>query len=464
MKMKTKKHGWYFLSGMLALVSFCFMGCKDEDGVAETSFDPSKPVVISDFIPKEGGWGSRLLLYGDNFGNDPTRIKVTIGGKTANVISVMNQNLYCFVPRGADTGEIEVTILDENGEELAYGDIEKKFDYKKKMLVSTLVGETNPDILDESKNFEIIDGPWGSCGGLEKMEWMVFDPNNKDRLYVCGGTKTHRVVDFAEETLGSIKFTGEASGDTNILSFTNDGQLIVVRNRTNDNQNGLFFYSPESNFQTLVKTLPARGCRAAIPHPINGEIYTSRYDKGWIGRYDPATGEYKMDKIQMPYGSLDLYVAIHPKGYYMYIMMRNKHVIYRADYDFDDKTFTTPYLVCGKYEDKGFKDGVGGNVRMNEPQQGCFVKNKEYAGQKDEYDFYFVDKQNHCVRTLTPTGRVKIYAGRPNGDGKKGFNDGDLRREARFNYPASIVWDEKRECLLVGDSNNHRIRKIAMED
>ena len=145
-------------------------------------------------------------------------------------------------------------------------------------------------------------------------------------------------------------------------------------------------------------------------------------------------------------------------------MVRNKHVIYRADYDFDEKTFTTPYLVCGKYDDKGITDGVGGNVRMNEPQQGCFVKNEEYAGQKDEYDFYFVDKQNHCVRTLTPTGRVKIYAGRPNGDGTKGFNDGDLRKEARFNYPASIVWDEKRECLLVGDSNNHRIRKIAMED
>lgn len=39
----------------------------------------------------------------------------------------------------------------------------------------------------------------------------------------------------------------------------------------------------------------------------------------------------------MPYGSLDLFVAIHPKGYYMYIMVRNKHVIYRADYDFDEK-------------------------------------------------------------------------------------------------------------------------------
>lgn len=465
MKMKTKDHGWYFLWGILALVSFCFIGCKDDEGSEESkSFDPSKPVVISDFIPKEGGWGSRLLLYGDNFGNDPAKVKVTIGGKAANVISVTSQNLYCFVPRGADKGNIEVSILGEHGEELAYGDIDEKFAYKKKMLVTTLVGETKPEILDEDKNFDIIDGPWGNCGGLEKMEWLVFDPNNKDHLYVCGGKATHRVVDFAEERLGSIKFTGEASGETNILSFTNDGQLIVVRNRTQDGQNGLFFFSPESNFQKLVKAVPARGCRAAIPHPINGEIYTSRYDKGWIGRYDPANGDYKMDEIQMPYGGLDLYVAIHPKGDYMYIMMRNKHVIYRADYDFGAKTFTAPYLVCGRYDDKGFKDGVGGNVRMNEPQQGCFVKNEEYAGQKDEYDFYFVDKRNQCVRTLTPTGRVKIYAGRPNGDDQKGYNDGDLRKEARFNFPASIVWDEKRGCLLVGDSNNHRIRKIAMED
>lgn len=56
----------------------------------------------------------------------------------------------------------------DRGEELAYGEIDEKFVYKKKMLVSTLVGETDPEILDENKNFEIIDGPWGNCGGLEK--------------------------------------------------------------------------------------------------------------------------------------------------------------------------------------------------------------------------------------------------------------------------------------------------------
>ncbi|WP_286334176.1 IPT/TIG domain-containing protein [Bacteroides caecimuris] len=461
MKMRMKNHACSFLWGMLALISFCFVGCKDDDeGGKRTPFDPSKPVVISDFTPKEGGWGARLLLYGDNFGDDPAKVKVTIGGKEAKVITVTNENLYCFVPRSADAGNIEVTILDEHGEELAYGEADEIFQYKKKYLASTLVGET----YENNTKFDIMDGPWGNCGGLEKMEWMAFDPNNPDMLYVCGGGKAHRVVNFADQTLGTIKFTGEASGNTNVLSFTKDGQLMVVRDISQDGKNGIFFYSPESNFQTQVKAIHARGCRAAAAHPINGEIYTTRYDKGWIGRYEPETGDYKMDEIQMPYASIECYIAIHPTGQYMYIMVRNKHIIYRADYDFDEKTFTTPYLVCGRYEDKNFKDGVGGNVRLNQPQQGCFVKNEEYAGQKDEYDFYFVDKMNHCVRTLTPTGRVKIYAGRPNGDGATGFNDGDLRKEARFFYPASIVWDEKRECLLIGDSDNHRIRKIAMED
>ncbi len=60
------------------------------------------------------------------------------------------------------------------------------------------------------------------------------------------------------------------------------------------------------------------------------------------------------------------------------------------------------------------------------------LKNEKYIGREDEYDFYFVDKQNHCVRVMDPYGRVTMYAGRPNGNADKGFNDGDLRKEARF--------------------------------
>lgn len=51
-------------------------------------------------------------------------------------------------------------------------------------------------------------------------------------------------------------------------------------------------------------------------------------------------------------------------------------------------------MACGKYQTEGCVDGVGNAVRLKQPQQGCFVKNEKYIGREDEYDFYFVDKQN----------------------------------------------------------------------
>lgn len=57
------------------------------------------------------------------------------------------------------------------------------------MLVTTLIGETDPEIADEDNNFDVKDGPWDDCGGLEKWNGWFLDPNNKDKLYVCGGKK-----------------------------------------------------------------------------------------------------------------------------------------------------------------------------------------------------------------------------------------------------------------------------------
>lgn len=85
---------------MMPLIVLCVLGCKDDES-EEAAFDPSKPIVITDFEPKEGGVGNNLILYGDNFGNDPTKLKVIIGGKEANIINVKNQILYCVVPRMA---------------------------------------------------------------------------------------------------------------------------------------------------------------------------------------------------------------------------------------------------------------------------------------------------------------------------------------------------------------------------
>jgi len=102
---------WTFL-----VLIFGLGGCKDDiKNVTEAlPFDPAKPVVVSDFSPKAGGMGQRLVIYGQNFGNDPTKINVLIGGKQAKVISAVGESLYCLVPRQAFNGDIEVRVGDPN--------------------------------------------------------------------------------------------------------------------------------------------------------------------------------------------------------------------------------------------------------------------------------------------------------------------------------------------------------------
>ena len=97
-----------------------------------------------------------------------------------------------------------------------------------------------------------------------------------------------------------------------------------------------------------------------------------------------------------------------------------------------------------------------------------FVKNPEYkaAGKDEIYDFYFTDRDNHCIRKLTPDEITSTFAGR----GSVGMNihangyvDGALREEARFDSPAALAYDEVNNIFYVGDVNNHRILKIALE-
>ena len=136
----------------------------------------------------------------------------------------------------------------------------------------------------------------------------------------------------------------------------------------------------------------------------------------------------------------------------------------RTDYDREKKTFTTPYTICGTAGSSGYEDGIGTSAKLNHPVQGVFVKNPDYeALGGDQYDFYFCDKDNHAIRTLTPQGRVSTFAGRGN-NGTSGYADGDLRKEARFNQPQAIAYDEEKKCFYIGDTGNWVIRKIAKEE
>lgn len=498
-KMRKVLEKWQWV--LLTFLTVCNYSCKDEDNTETGGFDPSRPVAISDFTPHEGGAYQKLLIYGDNFGTDVSKVKVTIGKKNAVVINVESNYIYCFVPSGAFSGEVEVAIGE--GENIVKTTASTKFEYQKKMVVGTLCGyRNNRD--DQGWKDGPFDGPEGTkCCGFSNAGRLAFDPLNKNHLYICyDGHKAIQLIDLEKRVLSSplnintvpnnrirsITFNKKIDGYADeaeymIISIDYDGKgdesasvYIIKRNA-----DGTF--NDNSDIQLLASY---KQCNGASIHPINGELYFNSYEKGQVFRLDlvdyfqtiknGGTWEPRVklrpdifkQLFTIADPSWEFQIFIHPTGKYAYFGVINNHYFMRSDYDDQKKEFITPYNFAGGYKQRGYRDDVGTEARTNEPCQAVFVKNPNYAGEDDEYDLYFVDKLNFCVRKISPEGIVSTYAGRGTStalaDGNQwGTDDGDLREVARFRDVTGLAYDEEKEIFYIHDQVGHTIRTISME-
>lgn len=435
-------------------------------------FDPSKPVVVSDFSPKSGGMGQRLIIYGQNFGNDPKNVAVYIGGKKAVVINVLGESLYCLVPKQAFSGDIEVRVGGE--EKPVIGKSEEKFEYKRKLVVSTLAGYRNSRGDEPWKDGKFKDTDQNKmASGFWLSSFMKFDPMNPKHLWVTFDNNNGLyLVNFEDSTITKKRSDFDRPRS---VDFSVDGKyMIVAQDRGGENDESTLLFSRVKTFLDKEVLTKSRQCNGASIHPINGEMYFNSYAKGEFFRFD--LNQYFTDKtvkaeqlyvIQDP--EWEYRALIHPTGNYAYILVINQGYIMRADYNWEKKRFNQPYLICGKVRESAYRDGVGSSARVNQPYQGVFVKNQAYveAGKPDVYDFYFTDLMNHAIRVLTPEGAVTTFAGRGSSSlntNPYGYVNGDLRQEARFDRPSGIAYNEKEQAFYIGDRENRRIRKIALEE
>lgn len=177
------KDYWRVCWMALLLVALFFGSCSDDNdsnGDSDNAaFDPNIPVQVSGINPTTGGFGQRLVISGENFGNDPSIVNVFVGGKKAIVINVKNHSIYCLVPSQAYSGEIEVQI--SNGDNPVVSTIaEAKFEYVRKQLVSTLCGSRRDD-----GGYDTKDGPFNDCGAFGSPNWLEFDPKYPHLVYVA---------------------------------------------------------------------------------------------------------------------------------------------------------------------------------------------------------------------------------------------------------------------------------------
>lgn len=99
MKQKVMKACLGILWGMFTLTTFLLQSCDNgkevtpAQGSGGSPFNPQLPISVKEISPTNGAAGQKVLIYGENFGNDPSLIEVTIGGQK-RLWSTYNQLSY----------------------------------------------------------------------------------------------------------------------------------------------------------------------------------------------------------------------------------------------------------------------------------------------------------------------------------------------------------------------------------
>lgn len=462
--------------GLLSLV-----GCDDgattaEEyvGVQETvPHDPSKPVTITDFVPKSGGVGQQVVLHGSNFGNAASLLHLTIGGKDAVIASVKNEALYCFVPSGAFAGDIVLTVGE--GTSAKRAEAPGKFEYQRKMVAGTLCG-----YLNERGEAPWADGTFETTTGFKNDGVMQFSPYNHNQLFVLYdkeprlGENQHgiQLVDLKERTVTTIinisMFNNERMRtiDFAVDPFAYDDHGLLYQTGEDEFGNATYYATPEWEATASPRQLSYR------EHLI---VSVDQYDSNfrapavWIVDRNVATGEFDNNS---PHRLIACYnqcngASLHPNGE-LYFTSYTQGEILRLDMD---QYWATLPLDGGASWDPNAVDNTMAFERLIK------VQDNSYECQIDihptgAYAYIVVINRNYILRTdyNESTKRFStpyVIAGQL---GVEGFDDGvgqsaTMRRPYQGTFVKNDMYVENNYNDIYDfyfcDSRNNAIRYLT---
>lgn len=423
-------------------------------------------------------------------------------------------------PKSQDDGSVEEDARTVHVAVGAHGYLqeaslwEKPFVYKRAWKVRTIAGKVNEK---QENDFRVskIPLPFSDCGNFPQADNFIIDPVNDNHMWCnCDNGGGIRLFDLEKETVtffATAQDLGASNNRVRKIDFTKDGNYhmviatdqftdtaptIFLVKRTTPTSSGVeaFMQGGKVNTHPLIAT---RACNGVAIHPTTNSMFFNKFSTAEVYKFPnhvthPELKDDKLgylnwlntgttvkstdpDQCQMQFGwgesNYEMVCNMHPSGKFMYVLACNFSFISKTFYNATADTFglpvwfvsSSPYAGLGGGD--GYVDDIGMNARICDPRDGVFVKNPDYAGQEDEYDYYFTDSGNHCIRKVTPQGIVSTFAGRGRvSEGNAwGYADGLARGEAMFNRPFGIAFSPSRNSFYIGDINNKRIREIYFE-
>ena len=431
-----------------------FWGCNNDLAPINQSqaFPPNlnAPSVFESFSPDSGGIGTQLIIRGQNFGSDPSYLKVTVNNKEAAIVGASDDIIYAIVPARADTGYVRLFV--GKGDDVEEYASQTKFRYQFKRNVTTMVGQHG------EKGRE--DGSYATSK-LQRTWFLLTDKDGSVFFIDEGRGQTQnralrRARNGEVETLVQCS-SGPFQSPTCLAFSPAQDTLYISQYAYTDENNtktdfNIIYVTREGGFVDVkgLSRFKKAGTTGLAVHPKTGEIFFQNKGTGYVYRFNGANNEDYTPLFRINNATeIETRMTFNTEGTILYVAVCNRHCIYQIPYDANTHTFGNPVLFVGAWDESGYVNGTGATVRLNKPEQLAFDA---------DGNMFVPERENHIIRKITPAGSASLYAGQP---GQSGFGDG-LPEEAKFNQPECVtVYPDN--SVYVADRDNHVIRRVTVE-
>ncbi|TMU50673.1 IPT/TIG domain-containing protein [Flagellimonas algicola] len=440
---------------LLVLLSLALSCGSDDNGMDcpdPTNADCSP--TLSSVAPVTGPKHTEVVITGENFGTDATKVSVSFNGTPGEVLGVTDTEVTVRVPARAYTGPItmEVDGFDLTGPE---------FVYELTYTVETLAGggrgyeegsgtaakfdEPNDLVMDSKGNIFVVDRGNNAIRKIDP-EGVVTTftsrggPGNEEEFHIPEGL----AID------GDDNIYVADSGNHRIIKITPNGDwtLIAGSSLGIGYENAVSGVDARFNHPTAILVEEGEGNRAlyvsdqynhairkiSLTHPTHEvSTYAGPTIANQPGERDGGLSDARFSG---PWG-------MAKSGGTILLADYGNHRIRAIDQDTENVgTFTG-----------GDRDHV-----TDVPRSDARFRYPSDVSVAGDGTIYITDTGNSCIRQIDPDGHVTTIAGVPENEG---HNDGpgDV---ARFKFPYGLLYGGEGE-IYVADTGNHAIRKITID-
>ncbi len=435
-----------FRGTLLMLLSVALFSCKEEgnkSGIVE--HDPNRPVVLTSFMPLEGGVREKVLLNGENFGTDPTKIKVYFNHARAAVVSSSGDRLYALVPRLP--GEICKVAVVVGEDSVIY---DQTFTYHTTSNVSTITGNGSTEFRAGTLAQAQVYARYLCVDNEQNLFASVRDAGSYGVVRI--NEKENIVSPLIMNTSSSPLNPNAPAVDltTGILTVPHDGA-----------KEGFFNFDPKEGWaprQRSMKFSPQDlssigvNWKYTMAFSAYDGCFYARYGDGWIVKMNATT--YESELVYKTNEGAGYGLIFDPqRPYILYMTFHSNVTGYQnsiCTLDIRDPSAPDAFKkISTPLTGAGHRDGPIETAQFNLPRQLAFDQ---------DGNLFIADYGNHCIRMVSSDGVVQTVVGQP---GVAGMQDGG-RLEALFRNPWGLAVGLDG-TVYISDYGNARIRKLTIE-